>query len=153
MIYLVLAILTSTTIVVTFKIFKRFNISILQAITVNYLTASVFGYVSNERFQFAEIPEQPWFGSALIVGLTLIVAFNLYALSAQYAGIAITAISSRMSVVIPVLFGFLLFGDSTGWLKLAGILVALVQTTPCSKWLSIILLRTISRCFLQQHLQ
>jgi len=127
MIYLLLAILTSTSIVVTFKLFKSFNISVLQAITINYLTASGFGFLTNENtFQFAQLPNQPWFGSALIVGITLIVAFNLYALSAQHAGIAITAISSRMSVVIPVVFGFLLFGDTTGWLRFTGILVALV---------------------------
>lgn len=127
MIYLTLAILTSTSIVIVFKLFERFNISILQAITVNYLTASGFGYLSSETsFRVTEIPEHPWFASALIVGFTLIVAFNLYALSAQHAGIAVTAISSRMSVVVPVLFGFLLFGDSTGWPKLAGILLALV---------------------------
>jgi drug/metabolite transporter (DMT)-like permease len=134
MIYLLLAILTSTSIVVTFKVFKSFNISVLQAITINYVTASGFGFLTNENtFQFAQLAHQPWFGSALIVGITLIVAFNLYALSAQHAGIAITAISSRMSVVIPVSFGFLLFGDTAGWLKVTGIVIAIVALYFTSK--------------------
>lgn len=127
MIYLLLAILTSTFIIITFRVFERFRISILQAITVNYLVASAFGYLSApETFRFDEIPSQPWFGAALIIGLTLIVAFNLFALSAKYAGVAVTAISSRMSVIIPVMLGFLIFGDTAGWTKISGIIVALV---------------------------
>jgi drug/metabolite transporter (DMT)-like permease len=127
MIYLLLAILTSTFIIITFRVFERFRISILQAITVNYLVASTFGYLSApEPFRFAEITSQPWFGSALFIGLTLIVAFNLFALSAKYAGVAVTAISSRMSVIIPVTLGFLIFGDTAGWTKITGIIVALV---------------------------
>lgn len=127
MIYLLLAILTSTFIIITFRLFERFRISILQAITVNYLVASTFGYLSApETFRFAEITSQPWFASALIIGVTLIVAFNLFALSAKYAGVAVTAISSRMSVIIPVTLGFLIFGDTAGWTKITGIIVALV---------------------------
>lgn len=127
MIYLILAILTSTFIIITFRLFERFRISILQAITVNYLVASLFGYLSERGdFRFVEIPDQPWFGSALIIGVTLIVGFNLFARSARYAGVAVTAISSRMSVIIPVSLGFLVFGDTAGWTKLSGIILALV---------------------------
>lgn len=127
MIYLILAILTSTLIIITFRIFKRFNISRLQAITVNYLVAAGFGFMSESgSFQFSEIPGQPWFISSLIIGITLIVAFNLFALSTRHAGVSITAISSRMSVIIPVLLGFLVFGDTAGWLKISGIILALI---------------------------
>jgi drug/metabolite transporter (DMT)-like permease len=127
MIYLLLAILTSTFIIITFKVFERYRISILQAITVNYFVASLFGFLSEHGdFHFAEIPDQPWFGSALIVGVTLIVGFNLFARSARYAGVAVTAISSRMSVIIPVSLGFLVFGDTAGWTKISGIILALV---------------------------
>jgi drug/metabolite transporter (DMT)-like permease len=127
MIYLILAILTSTLIIITFRVFERFRISILQAITVNYFVASAFGYMSESGgLRFTEIPSQSWFGSALIIGVTLIVAFNLFALSAKYAGVTVTAISSRMSVIIPVGLGFLIFNDTAGWAKLSGIILALV---------------------------
>ncbi|HPE35188.1 MAG TPA: EamA family transporter [Bacteroidales bacterium] len=127
MIYLILAILTSTLIIITFRIFERFNISRLQAITVNYLVAAGFGFMSKSgSFQFSEIPGQSWFISSLIIGITLIVAFNLFALSTRHAGVSITAISSRMSVIIPVSLGFLVFGDTAGWLKITGIILALI---------------------------
>lgn len=134
MIYLVLAILTSTAIIVTFRFFEQFKISTLQAITVNYLTAASFGYLSaGDHVNFTIIPSESWFLISLAVGVTLIVAFNLYALSARHAGLAVTAITGRMSVVIPVLFGLLLFGDSTGWLRITGIVVALVALFLTSK--------------------
>lgn len=126
MFYLIFTIFTSTAIIVTFRIFERFKISIVQAITINYFVASGFGFLSEAgNFKFFEIPAQPWFYTALIVGVTLIVAFNLFALSAQYAGVAITAISSRMSVIIPVLLGFLVIGDTAGIYKIIGIAIGL----------------------------
>jgi drug/metabolite transporter (DMT)-like permease len=125
--YLAASILLSTLIIVTFKIFDRFKISIVQAITVNYFVASGFGFLSEaDSFAPGTLIEKEWFFLAFLTGLSLIVAFNLFAVSAQKAGVAITAISSRMSVVIPVLLGFLIFGDSAGIIKIAGIIAGLM---------------------------
>lgn len=127
MIFLLLAILTSTLIVVTFKLFERFNISITQAITVNYLFAAVFGFFTLEtHVVIADIFCFSWFRYAIIVGITLIVIFNVFAVSAQKAGVAITAVSSKMSVVIPVIIGFVMYKESASWMKIAGVIIALV---------------------------
>lgn len=134
MFYLTISILLSTLIIITFRIFNNFKISIVQAITVNYLVACVFGYASESgSFNLATLPQQPWFYFAILMGLSLIVAFNLFALSAQKAGVAITAISSRMSVAIPVTLGFILFNDSSGIIKISGILTGLVAFYLTSK--------------------
>ncbi len=125
--YLSISILLSTLIIVTFKIFHRYKINIVQAITVNYFVASGFGFISEAgSFAPAAMIHQSWFYLAILTGLSLIVAFNLFAVSAQKAGIAITAISSRMSVAIPVLLGFMLFGDQAGIVKIAGIIIGLL---------------------------
>lgn len=127
MIYLLLAILTSTLIIITFRLFERFKISILQAITVNYFVAAAFGYLSQAgNFNFVAISTQDWFVSAIVIGVTLIVSFNLFALSARHTGVSVTAISSRMSVIIPVILGFLIFNDTAGWAKITGIGVAMI---------------------------
>ena len=132
--YLIIAILLSTLIIVTFRVFNYFHISIVQAITVNYLVASVFGFMSEAgSFNPVALPDQSWFYFSILMGLSLIVAFNLFALSAQKAGVAITAISSRMSVAIPVTLGFLLFDDSSGLLKIAGIITGLIAFYLTSK--------------------
>lgn len=126
MFYLVFSILCSTLIIIAFKLMARYKISILQAITVNYLVASIFGFLSEpEAFNFLDIPSKPWFSMAIMVGITLILGFNLFALSAAKAGVVITAIASRMSVLIPVIAGFILFGEPMGTFKIIGIILAL----------------------------
>jgi len=126
MFYLTFSILSSTLIIIFFKLIAKYKVSILQAITVNYLVASAFGFAQNKgSFSFTELPDEPWFTMALLVGITLIMGFNLFALSAAKAGVIITAIASRMSVLIPVIAGFVLFGESMGILKIFGIILAL----------------------------
>lgn len=134
MFYLIISILLSTLIIITFRVFNNFKISIVQAITVNYLVASAFGFMSEAgSFNPATLPQQPWFYFAIIMGLSLIISFNLFALSAQKAGVTVTAISSRMSVVIPVILGFLIFGDTAGFIKIAGIIIGLAAFYLTSK--------------------
>lgn len=126
MVYLIIAILTSTSIMILFKVFKRYEISVMQAITVNYLVASAFGFsVSSSQVTIKSITAAPWFDMALIVGITFIGGFFLFALSAQKAGVAITAVASKMSVVIPVILGFTIFGEYISVLKILGILFTL----------------------------
>ncbi|MFU8843464.1 MAG: EamA family transporter [Bacteroidales bacterium] len=126
MFYLVFTIITSTLIIIAFKLFPKYDINVIQAITINYLVASGFGFLSEpEPFHFHELHLQPWFPVSFLVGITLIIGFNLFALSARKTGVVITAISSRMSVVIPVGLGFLIFSEKLTTIKLIGILMAL----------------------------
>ncbi|NCD42164.1 MAG: DMT family transporter [Bacteroidia bacterium] len=134
MTFLLLVIIASTGIIISFKLFPRYKVDRDQAITINYLTASIFGILTNTAHtSLPEIGRADWFYFALLVGPVLIIGFYLFALSAQMAGVAVTAIGSRMSVVIPVLSGFLLFGDTAGPTKIAGILLALVALYLTSK--------------------
>lgn len=127
MIFLILAIVASTLIIVTFRLFDKYNINKLPAITTNYFVAASLGYLSvYEKVHFLEFPQREWFAPAIIVGFTLIIAFNFFAMSAQRAGVAVTAIASRMSVVIPVTLGFFLFGDAATLLKILGTITGLV---------------------------
>ncbi|MDD3961397.1 MAG: DMT family transporter [Bacteroidales bacterium] len=134
MTFLLLVIIASTGIIISFKLFPRYKVDRDQAITINYLTASIFGILTNTAHTtLPEIGRADWFYFALLVGPVLIIGFHLFALSAQMAGVAVTAIGSRMSVVIPVLSGFLLFGDTAGPTKIAGIMLALVALYLTSK--------------------
>lgn len=126
MVFLILAIFFGTTTLLLFRYFKQWGINILHAITTNYLTASVLGFV------IIDLPLRPgllvhkgWLLLAFLMGILFIGSFFLLALSSQKAGVAATAIASRMSVVIPVTGGLLLFGETATLLKTAGILLAL----------------------------
>jgi multidrug transporter EmrE-like cation transporter len=48
------------------------------------------------------------------------------AMTAQKNGVSVTSIAGKMSVVVPILFGIILYNESVTFLKIAGILIALV---------------------------
>jgi len=127
MLYLLGATLCSTAIIVIFRLFERYNINEIKAISVNYFVAASFGYLSEAgSYNIHTLIGSPWVFLAIIMGFILIIGFFLFAKSAQHAGVALTAISSRMSVVIPVSLGLLLFHDSASWVKICGIILALL---------------------------
>ena len=127
MLYLILAILTSSAIVVTFKLFDRYKINNIQAITANYAIAAILGFVTATGvISIHAIIVATWFPFALIVGITLILVFNVFALSSQKAGVAITAVSSKMSVVIPVIIGIIFYHDVVNIWIISGIIISLL---------------------------
>lgn len=125
MLYLLLAILTSTLIVVTFKIFPKYKIHTLTAITVNYLIATSIGWITSyqQELTFEIATKSEWLYFAFIVGITLILVFNVFAMSSQRVGVAITAVSSKMSVIIPVLIGYFIYNESINIQKIIGIII------------------------------
>lgn len=125
MVYLLLAVFFSSCIIVTFRLFTALKIDNLQAITANYLIAAALSFLTYQHsFHFLEIPTKPWFSWSLVNGVFFILVFFLFARSAQKAGVAITAVASKMSVIIPVGIGFMLYGDAMSLLKITGILLA-----------------------------
>lgn len=125
MINVILAIFFSTCIIITFRLFGKYNVDNLQAITFNYVAASILSFVSfNEWVSPLEIMRKSWFVWAAFNGVLFILVFYIFARSAQKAGVAITSVASKMSVIIPVLIGILIYKDTVNWLKITGIIIA-----------------------------
>jgi drug/metabolite transporter (DMT)-like permease len=130
MIPLVLSILSSSVLLVIFKYFDKFKVQTFQAITINYLVAAALGFlmtpVSLHPYQ---IIAKPWALSALIIGSSFIGVFYLMALSSQKVGVAVSSVANKMSLVIPVTAGFILYNESLAGLKILGILLAIIAVT------------------------
>ncbi|WP_088324875.1 DMT family transporter [Polaribacter tangerinus] len=127
MIFLLLSILFSTGLFVIFKYFGIYKIDVLKAIFVNYIVAFSMGFLLAERkIPISEIYLQPWFSGALVLGLLFISVFFVMAITAQKNGVSVTSIAGKMSVVVPVFFGILLYNESVTFLKIIGILIALL---------------------------
>ena len=127
MIYLFLSILFSTGLFVIFKYFGIYKIETLKAIVVNYMVAFTLGFISSEKtITITEIPNQPWFYGAIFLGAMFVSIFFVMAITAQKNGISVASISGKMSVVIPIFFGVLLYGESINLLKITGIIIALI---------------------------
>ncbi len=125
MIYLLLALLFSTLIMVNFKLYPRLKIDILQSIVTNYIVAFLAGWVSLKFLSPELLVTKDWFPLSIASGTMLILVFFVFASSAAKVGIAITSVSSKMSVLIPVILGFLVFNEEPGLIKILGIIMSI----------------------------
>ncbi len=127
MIYLILSVLVSSLLFVIFKLFDVFKINTPQAIVINYAIALSFGlFTSNISLPVTEIPQQPWFFGAFCLGFLFITVFNTMGITAQRNGLSVASVAGKMSVVIPVVVGIFMYKESIGFVKVIGILMALV---------------------------
>ena len=127
MIYLALSILSSTIIFINFKLFDKYKINILQAIVVNYCIAFITGIIAYDgTVKINQITSLDWFNFTLVLGTLFIIVFNLMAITTQRSGLSVVSVATKMSVVIPVLFGLIYYKESLNGIKLLGIIVALI---------------------------
>lgn len=126
MIYLILSILSSTAIFVVFKLLSKYNVNTLQVIVVNYVIAFIIGISLYDGRIKPEIVQVDWFLAAIGLGVLFITIFNVMALTAQKNGLSVASVASKMSVIIPVLFGILIYNESVGFYKVIGIILALI---------------------------
>ncbi|MEW7290437.1 EamA family transporter [Aquimarina sp. 2304DJ70-9] len=127
MIYLILSIVASSLILVIFKLFSKYNIDTLQAIVINYVVASISGIIAySAPIDIVSVSKESWFYGAMALGVIFILVFNLIAITTQKNGLSVVAVATKMSLAIPIIFGIIVYHESTGALKLIGILIALV---------------------------
>jgi len=127
LIYLSLSILSSTAIFILFKLFDKYNVNTLHAIVVNYITAGTCGILFSEQgISFPAIVNSYWIYAAIALGFLFISIFNVMALTAQKNGLSVASVASKMSVIIPILFGIIIYKESIGTQKITGIILALV---------------------------
>ena len=117
MIYLVLSILISSLLFVIFKLFDVFKINTLQAIVVNYVIALSFGLAtSNTHFNSRDSKATLVFG-AFCLGFLFISIFNIMGITAQRNGLSVASVAGKMSVVIPIVFGIIVYNEGVGFVK------------------------------------
>ncbi len=126
MFYLGLSVLFSSLIFIVFKLYSIFKINTLYAIVVNYITACTAGLMFYQgNLNLVEIPQRPWFLGTIILGGLFIIVFNLMASTSQKIGISVASVATKMSLVIPVICGLLLYGEQLSFLQTLGIVLAL----------------------------
>ena len=127
MIYLVLAIVFSTGVFVTMRIFKRFEMDNHQALMWNYIFATITGFLICRQYDtIPQLVHEPWFGLSILTGFWFIFTYLLMTASTQSSGITITSLSSKLSVVLPTLAGVLIFHEHLNLKVSIGIVLALV---------------------------
>ncbi len=125
--FLLLCIISSTGIFIVFKSLDRFNIPSFPVIVINYLVATILGFVINPGLaRIDEVSKMEWLPASILIGILFIVMFFLVAYSSKKAGISVTTVASKMSVIFPIILSILIDpGDQLSLLKIAAILCTL----------------------------
>ena len=125
MIFLFLAILSSSSLALILKQGHVKNANIALLINGNYLTATLIalGFILF-KYGFHYSIEALLFGASL--GILLAGTFVIYSKAISLAGTALATVSARLSVLIPVLLSILLFSESPNVKMIFGFLLALV---------------------------
>ena len=129
MINLIITITTFSAMVMLFKYFDKIGVNNFTAITFNYFTAGIlalFSYrIENSIIELKSNVNLNLLICSLIVGVLFIMTFNLYAFTAQKIGITLSTIANKMSMIIPILIGLILFKEEVTLIKVIGIFLAI----------------------------
>lgn len=127
MIALALSVLSSTLIFVVFKLYDVYKVQTLYAIVMNYIVACATGFfLYDGSVEFGQLFNTSWFWGPILMGMLFITIFNLMAKTAQVSGVSVASVATKMSLVIPVIFGIWLYNESLSWIQVVGIALALV---------------------------
>tara|TARA_B100000780_G_C21084905_1_gene437040 strand:- start:219 stop:1061 length:843 start_codon:yes stop_codon:yes gene_type:complete len=125
MIYLLLSIVASTLIFVIFNLFHIYKITTVKAIVINYITAFTFGFlvfqVYQNHFSYTEL------GLAIGLGILFFTLFNVMGLTTQKFGVTIASISTKMSLIFPVLIGSFIYNDSLNLFQWIAVVLAIIS--------------------------
>lgn len=126
MIYLVASIISSTSIYVIFRLAKNYSCDLTNLISFNYFAASALGLIFFVPRSFELKEHLIWLPYSALVGILFVLMFFLIGNSSQKAGITVTSLANKLSLVFPVLFSLLYFQEKLTWPKIAGLVTAFV---------------------------
>lgn len=134
MIYVLLAVICSVTVAVLLKLARARAINTQQLIVWNYPVAigctllflkPQLGGISLESLPLAQyIP----------LALLMPTLFIIIALSLQHAGLVKTEVAQRLSLFIPLLAAYFIFGEHFAWTRILGIVLGLLSIVCCISW-------------------
>ena len=128
MIYILLVIIATGGVFLTFRAFETWGVDRFTAIVVNYGVASTLGWtLAGGVPMMKSAYEMPWFITTAIMGAGFLYLFNLMAKCTAVLGVAVASIASKLSLVIPVVV-FLIIdpNDIITGLKALALVLALV---------------------------
>ncbi|QKH39766.1 EamA/RhaT family transporter [Achromobacter pestifer] len=124
LLYLLASVACSVTVAVLLKLARRYQVDVRQAIAMNYAVAALLCWAVLRPDPAALLaPQTPWLVLAAL-GVLLPSVFLAMAAAVRHAGIVRSDAAQRLSLFIPLLAAFLLFGEPVSGRKLAATLLA-----------------------------
>jgi drug/metabolite transporter (DMT)-like permease len=134
MFYIFLSICCSVIVSVLLKLAKRYQIDVYQAITWNYSAAILLTWLFfKPHLELVNLQHAPIY-TYLSLGILLPLLFVVIAVSIKLTGIVRTDVAERLSLFIPVLAAFLLFGEALNGIKITGISIGFIAMICLIPW-------------------
>ena len=138
MLYIILTIVISVSLLLVFKGFQKNKVNSLIAIVINYVAAATTGILFlDPKINFGVAVSSDWIYICLPLGALFIGIFYLISQTAQRISISTASVANKMSVIMPVLFSVIFLGQQLSVLKIVGIVLAMLavylSTRPYSK--------------------
>jgi len=112
---------------VIFRLAKNYNCKLSTLITCNYFFAALLGVSLFQPFHYEElINSVNWLHFGVFLGFLFMVMFYLIGISSQKAGISVTTLANKLSLVFPVLFSLLYFNEEISTINYVGLLTATI---------------------------
>ncbi len=121
MLYVFLTIFCSVMVSVLFKLARRYQIDVLQAITWNFTAAIIILAIAVKPQLNYQIFSTIYIYPYLVLGVLLPVLFLIIAASIRANGMVLTTIIERLSLFIPLVISYTLFNKSLNNIELMGI--------------------------------
>lgn len=119
--FLILSVICSVLVSVLLKLAPRRGVDIAQAVTWNYLAASVLSLLLlKPSLASLQSAHTPWL-ALLGLGVALPGIFLVLARAVEGAGIVRSDVAQRLSLLLSLVAAFLLFGEQANGWKLAGL--------------------------------
>ena len=128
MIDIALGVACSVVVSVLLKLAPRHGIDVRQAIAGNYLVATLLtAALLDPHPSLLELPAaHPAWRVLIALGVLLPSMFVVLAYSVQRVGVVVTDAAQRLSLLLPLLAAFTVFGEVFTWHKGIGVLIGLV---------------------------
>lgn len=127
MLYILIYILLSTGIFLIFRHIENIKLKTFHVIVINYIVAGLLSFMFSEIDINTNILKADWLIWALMIGFLFITMFQVIATTTQKLGIPVATISSKMSVVIPIIFSIFFYQETLTYLKIIGISLAILS--------------------------
>ena len=125
MIFIALSVVCSVVVSVLLKLAPRYDIDVRQAIAGNYLVAALLtAALLDPHPSLLELPAaHPAWRVLAALGMLLPSMFLVLAYSVRRVGVVVSDAAQRLSLLLPLLTAFTVFGETFTWQKGAGMAI------------------------------
>jgi drug/metabolite transporter (DMT)-like permease len=126
MVYLIFSVLLSTSLFVGFKWFSLKSVNLLMALLGNYVACVLTVFIINRGLNLDNFSSFDVLG-CMALGILFFMVFYAMAFASSHIGVGIAGASSKLSLIIPVMFGSFMLNETFDVFNILALILALLS--------------------------